>query len=91
MEEEHTQQQLQARRDVLQDADQRQRNAFHTVGEADQRHCGDCAAEDQQQVVAPAPAMEERAAVAILGPDREGQRRQEQVHAFHAQAGHRVD
>ena len=35
--------------------------------------------------------MEERPAVAVLGPDRKRQRRQEQVQAFHAQAGHRID
>ncbi|KAG1534558.1 hypothetical protein G6F50_015530 [Rhizopus delemar] len=35
--------------------------------------------------------MEEGTAMTVLGPDRERQRRQEQVQALHAQASHRVD
>jgi len=60
-EEEHAQQQADGRGDVLQDANQRQGDALHAIREADQRQCGDRAAQDQQQVVLPASAAEERA------------------------------
>ena len=91
MEEPHAQQQLQRRRDVLQQPDHAQRDPAHAVGETDQRHRRHHPAEHQQQVGAQAPRAGEATAMPGLGPQHIGQRGQEQVQAFQPQPGDRID
>ena len=82
--------QLQARRDVLQDADQRIRNALRAVGEQDQRQRGDQARADQQRVDRGA-GVREAGAAGVLGPQQVHHRRDEQDAALDAQRGRRLD
>ena len=92
VEDEHADQELHRRRDVLQQADDRQRHATHRVGEAHQRQCGERAADDQQHApCADAGAVEEAALPVRFAPREHRDGRQEQIRAFDAEAGDRFD